>query len=206
MSSGKTENYNLNQWTRNDLFLMEEFNADNAAIDAALTQCALVKLKTVTLTEDTAKVSIDLSDLPLDAFGELHFRINACHTSAGLKTVHMTLNDESTEDIYLYADMNRDSDFLFGSTMPVGQLANQAGGCQSGMKVELALYDHGISYHCISLAEYSDTVNGYTNYAGALSMQNFLTPNLLTSVEFMFTGSTAQFQSGGTFTVYGIRK
>ena len=206
MSTGKTENYNLNQWERSDLFLMEEFNADNAAIDAALAQCALVKLKTITLTEDTAKLSVDLSGLSLDSFRELHFSINACHNGTSPKTLHMTLNDVSDADCYLYADMTTGNSFATGATMPVGQLTGHAGGCQSGLKVELALFDHGISYHCAGIAEYSNSNSGYTNYAGTLAMDNFLTPDLLTSVEFLFAGSSAKLVSGSAVTIYGLRK
>ena len=34
----KTSNYNLNQWSKEDRVLMEDFNADNAKIDAAIDQ------------------------------------------------------------------------------------------------------------------------------------------------------------------------
>ena len=36
MSTNKTENYQLSQWAKSDQVLMEDFNADNAKIDAAL--------------------------------------------------------------------------------------------------------------------------------------------------------------------------
>ena len=36
MSTNHTSNYNLNQWVKSDKVLMEDFNADNAKIDAAL--------------------------------------------------------------------------------------------------------------------------------------------------------------------------
>ena len=36
MPSNQTPNYNLNQWSKDDRVLMEDFNADNAKIDAAL--------------------------------------------------------------------------------------------------------------------------------------------------------------------------
>ena len=36
MPSNQTPNYALNQWERDDRVLMEDFNADNAKIDAAL--------------------------------------------------------------------------------------------------------------------------------------------------------------------------
>ena len=36
MPSSQTPNYNLNQWSRDDRVLMEDFNADNAKLDAAI--------------------------------------------------------------------------------------------------------------------------------------------------------------------------
>ena len=36
MPSSQTPNYNLNQWSKDDRVLMEDFNADNAKIDAAI--------------------------------------------------------------------------------------------------------------------------------------------------------------------------
>ena len=36
MPSGKTQNYQLNQWEKSDQVLMDDFNADNLAIDGAL--------------------------------------------------------------------------------------------------------------------------------------------------------------------------
>ena len=40
MSSKKTANYQLNQWVKSDQVLMDEFNRDNALLDAALTDLA----------------------------------------------------------------------------------------------------------------------------------------------------------------------
>ena len=37
MANGQTSNYGLNQWIAEDLFLREEFNADNSKLDEALT-------------------------------------------------------------------------------------------------------------------------------------------------------------------------
>ena len=36
MASGQTENFELNQWAENDPVLRQEFNADNAKIDATM--------------------------------------------------------------------------------------------------------------------------------------------------------------------------
>lgn len=42
MSSNHTENIGLSQWLSTDEFRREDFNADNAAIDAAVTSCMRV--------------------------------------------------------------------------------------------------------------------------------------------------------------------
>ena len=41
----KTPNYNLSQWAKSDRVLMDDFNADNAKIDAALAEMAAAALK-----------------------------------------------------------------------------------------------------------------------------------------------------------------
>lgn len=46
-SANKTENYKLNQWVGTDPVLMEDFNADNAKIDAALSALKSGALKMV---------------------------------------------------------------------------------------------------------------------------------------------------------------
>ena len=70
----KTTNYQLNQWAKSDRVMMDDFNADNTKIDAALKANAdaiaetaaafpLVKIKEVTLGADTAQWDIDVSDI-----------------------------------------------------------------------------------------------------------------------------------------------
>ena len=70
----KTTNYQLNQWAKSDRVMMDDFNADNAKIDAALKANAdaiaetaaafpLVKIKEVMLGADTAQWDIDVSDI-----------------------------------------------------------------------------------------------------------------------------------------------
>jgi len=47
-STNKTENFDLNQWVGTDPVLMEDFNADNAKIDAALAQLKSGQLRVAT--------------------------------------------------------------------------------------------------------------------------------------------------------------
>ena len=82
----KTTNYQLNQWAKSDRVMMDDFNADNAKIDAALKANAdaiaaettarvagdaLVKLVDLTLQEETQKWDIDLSGIDLSEYQKL---------------------------------------------------------------------------------------------------------------------------------------
>jgi hypothetical protein len=205
MSSEKTTNYGLHQWKRDDLFLMEEFNENNSKIDEALEACALVRLKTVTLSADTTKVSIDLTDLPVDQLGELHFRISGCHSGSDLRGVQMTFNQRSSDESYLWADLAQDSEMTTDSVMPVGNLTEDSKGCHGGIKVEVELFDHGITYRSLSAAACTDASSQGCCYLGTLSMSNYLTRSDLQSVQFQMESTTLKFKSGTVFTVYGVR-
>ena len=82
----KTVNYQLNQWVKSDRIQMEDFNSDNAKIDAALkgnadavaaetaareAASSLVKLMTATLGASTATWQIDVSGIDLTQYAKL---------------------------------------------------------------------------------------------------------------------------------------
>ena len=82
----KTANYQLNQWVKSDRIQMEDFNSDNAKIDAALkgnadavaaetaareAASSLVKLMTATLDANTATWQIDVSGIDLTQYAKL---------------------------------------------------------------------------------------------------------------------------------------
>ena len=82
----KTTNYQLNQWVKSDRIQMEDFNRDNAKIDAALkgnadavaaetaareAASSLVKLMTATLDTNTATWQIDVSGIDLTQYAKL---------------------------------------------------------------------------------------------------------------------------------------
>ena len=46
----KTTNYQLNQWAKSDRIMMDDFNADNQKIDAALAACGNCKIATGSYT------------------------------------------------------------------------------------------------------------------------------------------------------------
>lgn len=73
MSTGKTENLELNQWVLDDPYLMEEVNEDNRKIDAAIPR---VKLFDITLTSQTANFDLDFSEIDSSQFLTLDFYIS----------------------------------------------------------------------------------------------------------------------------------
>ena len=70
-----TQNYQLNQWEASDRVLREDFNSDNAKIDAALGALTAadcyVKLVDATLEAETQKWDIDLSGIDLTRYQKL---------------------------------------------------------------------------------------------------------------------------------------
>lgn len=48
----KTANYQLNQWVKSDRVLMDDFNADNEKIDAAIAKCGNCRVRVSTYVGD----------------------------------------------------------------------------------------------------------------------------------------------------------
>ena len=64
MPSNFTKNYSLSQWERSDKVLMDDFNADNAKIDAALAFHPSAELIcSVTVEEEERELVLDVSQL-----------------------------------------------------------------------------------------------------------------------------------------------
>ena len=80
MATNKTEHYGLNQWVKSDEVLMEDFNEDNAKIEAAFQQVEIdlaaldsrklewEPIKTVICEEATAQFDFDVSDIDWGAY------------------------------------------------------------------------------------------------------------------------------------------
>ena len=112
----KTPNYQLNQWDKSDRIQMEDFNADNAKIEAALAQEAaarattdssmqsslsaelqairsllpIVHLQTITTSTATNKLDIDLSGIDWNTYLYVLLRIDGrSPDSTATFNVHM---------------------------------------------------------------------------------------------------------------------
>ena len=66
----KTTNYQLNQWEKTDRILMDDFNADNAIIDAALAgKAPMALLHDETLTAETREIELDMGGENWGSYG-----------------------------------------------------------------------------------------------------------------------------------------
>jgi len=72
-STNHTANLNLCQWAAADPVLREDFNADNAAIDAAMGGIPCRKLREVSTTQTSFALEFDLSDIDLNEYSALRF-------------------------------------------------------------------------------------------------------------------------------------
>ena len=77
MASNYTPNVGLCQWQRTDPFTLDDFNADNAKIDAALAAQPYQVLLTQTLAAEAEGLSLDVSGLDLSATPRLRVETTA---------------------------------------------------------------------------------------------------------------------------------
>lgn len=95
-----TENYQLNQWDAGDRVLREDFNADNAKIDAALGEVKsaipLRKLVTLTLNETSDTTTIDLSDFDMAQFCQLDIFLHSYAADTCSTQLFLRCNDQTT--------------------------------------------------------------------------------------------------------------
>ena len=73
-----TKNYQLNQWEASDRVLREDFNSDNRKIDAAIAACRARDpqlLKSLTISNDTSQIDIDVSDIDFDRWHTVLLRL-----------------------------------------------------------------------------------------------------------------------------------
>lgn len=83
-STNKTTNLGLNQWVLSDPFLMEDMNADNRKIDAALGLSPWVKLMDITTQAAAANVEINLSGITLSQYLSLRVYVVSNNTRSNL--------------------------------------------------------------------------------------------------------------------------
>jgi hypothetical protein len=103
----KTTNYQLNQWDETDRILREDFNADNAKIDAAIAEASpLTKILDVTISQAAQQIDLDVSEIHFENYYELilyaevtqyvDMRLNNCNGSSDYCSATDLLSNNSS--------------------------------------------------------------------------------------------------------------
>ena len=119
----KTTQYQLNQWDASDRVLREDFNRDNAKIDAAIAEakdaCPYVQLLALTTAENLTRIDLPLTGIEPETFHRMDLYVFPSQTG-----------DDWADTVYLRAN-GLSSGYLRNNTtaaqLAVGGLGGSAG-------------------------------------------------------------------------------
>lgn len=186
----KTANFQLTQWEKTDRIMMEDFNRDNAAIDAALKALedaqTVVKLLDMTTTEVLSEVTLDLSGIDLTRYHKLDIWLMPNLSGTGGRTARLYANGT---DLLCSASAGYNAASLSGLCFHI-YLGHSIGGSST--------------YCYIGSSEVSGAVE-------PTFRASQITPGQLTSFRLVIeqTGNSAapaQMEIGSTLQIYGLKK
>ncbi len=206
-STNKTSNLGLNQWVLTDPLLMEDMNADNRKIDAAVTAATganyMVKLLDTTLSANAQQVDLDLSAIDLTKFSmitvltaikvaplstatNIHARINGA--GAYVRTL------DETSVIYrafvgsVYPSMDTNYSSIIG--------------------MEIKGIPESLSVPYVMSLELSGSSYYYSNFYvhRCLATLPMSTNTRINTINFITDNSSVYIKAGARFEVYGVRK
>ena len=201
-STNKTANIGLNQWVLTDPFLMEDMNADNRKIDAAVGSISFVKLMDVTTSANAVQVDIDLSGIDFTKYARIE--IFAAAEVTPLSTAQ-----------YLYARLNYADIYIRTPEYSNMSLVNYLGYVYTNTSVgTMSKFDIEISGFPETLANQYMThirthgISCYNNpclhdYIGCKLFAANTKPDVLS---FVTEKSNVSIKAGARFEIYGVRK
>ena len=199
MANSQTEHYGLNQWAAEDKVLREEFNQDNAKIDAEIQLLAnadkLIKLTELTVAEDCYQADISLDEIDLSRFSMVRILVSAVTGAGGL---WMRMNNISSSSYYTTSSTSTSNpeQYTYADVTIAGNRGISA-------KIDLMPYNLGQYTAAMIHSEglYSRLVNATF---GAVCTSVPFTE--LAQVNFLGTYDTYTIKAGSRFDVYGLLK
>ena len=187
----KTTNYQLNQWVKSDRIQMEDFNSDNAKIDAALKALedaqTVVKLLDMTTTEVLSEVTLDLSGIDLTRYHKLDIWLMPNLSGIGGRTARLYANGT---DLLCSASAGYNAASLSGLCLHI-YLGHTIGGSATTCYLGSSGDASGSDESTLRVSQ--------------------ITPDQLTSLRLVIdqTGNStapAQMEIGSTLQIYGLKK
>lgn len=166
MASSQTSNYGLNQWTEEDRVLREEFNQDNAKIDAALDSAnCKIKLHDLILERSTSQIDLSLNQVYLSDFLRLELWVpNLFSDNDG--SVNIILNGIQDKIYYCrIASSTQDSNSTSLASASFCQTSD--GRYSAGLHCLINLFDTGLCGTC-------ESYNGYRYNQDIWGTENLL--------------------------------
>lgn len=198
-----TEYYQLSLWEQDDRIQMEDFNADNAKIDAAIAEKAnsadlpaaiaaaspIVKLKDLTLTANTRQWDIDMSGIDLAQYQKLliYPKLRSNSSSA----IYLRINGISTS-VYGY----NGGSVAYGAAVPVAN---------SNYSIcEISLY-HNLPSICLATLDIASntTLTGYS-VNSCPDLASGVTR--LDTLNFLSSASDGILYADSEIQIYGLRQ
>ena len=223
MSTNKTQHYQLNQWEAEDAVLRTEFNEDNQKIDGALSAlsaglegAATVEQLTAlsgalqsvqaanrlellldrTLTQNTEKVALDVSQLDMGSYLKLFLVVRAAVAATSAYSIWMRFNGIS--------------DSVYSSLNTVSSNSNRyteySLGISSGWTTRFLDFWESNGALCYGMEGLSASLDLYERSGGhcsALGMGQLETIDLYSAST--SSGAGSAIKSGSTFRLYGLR-
>ena len=202
-STNKTSYLNLNQWEPNDPVLREDFNADNAAVEAA---AALVRLGSFTVPEDTPAITVDLTPYDLSRYQEIIL-------SAQLKSADAANADNLTCQLnnvasgYMSLGTHDDSTYATGSSTELSGTNYISGLWVSFHQLRLTPTETGTmgQWQCRARIKASGaSVSNQFRWNETGFFNESVTDDNLSSVR--ISGKNNNLAAGCRYTIYGLLK
>lgn len=193
----KTPNLALNQWQRSDPVVMDDFNADNAKLDAALGGMAVDRLLTVVTSAAANQVDLDLSGLDLTKYAQLHLAagIITDNSTSGYCYCNMRANDIASGYFFSWSGQA-----LTSSNTSIAQFETSNIGSICDAKMSMITWH----LHCLSMSDFS--ASGYNNSYIPGSGSVALPTGKLTKISIFVQTTPYKIQAGTSFFLYGLKK
>lgn len=200
-STNKTANLGLNQWVLTDPLLMEDMNADNQKIDAAVAANPYVKLMDITTSADAQQVNLNVSGIDLRKYAMLQIFTNATvNPFATASWIYARINNEGAyydESMYNYQNTYQSYVAVFSAPKQSFSAIRMeiSGFLPSSSDASGPLLIRSIGA-CSAISYYMNA--GYA-YKPLSKISDFASINFLTD------NSGVKIAAGSRFVIYGVK-